>query len=806
MDLIYLDYNATTPVDPLVADAMRPYIERYFGNPSSAHAYGVQSKTAVERARKQVAVLLNANSDEIVFTSGGTESNNFAIKGVAFANRQKGNHIITSGIEHPAVTEVCHWLEGEGFTITWLPVDETGMVDPADLERAFTRQTILVTIMHANNETGTIQRIEEIGRMARARGIFFHTDAAQSVGKIPVDVQKLGVDLLSVAGHKLYAPKGVGALYIRRGVNLAKLIHGADHEANRRAGTENVPEIVGLGAAAEIITDYELRITNRHPAGPNMTGGETELAGAGCEPLRDMLHEGVRASIPEVRLNGHPAFRLPNTLSLGFPGVEANILLGEMKGIAASAGAACHADHHDISGVLTAMHVPLEYALGTIRFSLGRMTTREEVERAVILIVEAYRSLKGNPVVSTFIKSDQEKIHTAPDNELIKIRENINEINTHSQPSSSIINQVSAPPGIPSIFDIRQSTFDIQKPAFRLTEYTHALGCACKIRPQLLERILSSLPGKNNPAILVGHETSDDAAVYRIDENMAIVQTVDFIPPVVDDPYMYGAIAAANALSDIYAMGGKPLFALSIVGFPDRKLPMEVLQHILAGANEKITEAGIQVVGGHSVEDSEPKFGFVVTGLINPGKIWRNSTAKPGDSLILTKPIGTGIITTAVKHGLASDAAVERVMRMMAELNRLPAEIMAEFEINACTDVTGFGLLGHLKEMVFGAGLHAHLNAAEIPVLDDVWEYAAAGSIPGGTRNNLDYVAEIVHWKHETPELLKFILADAQTSGGLLISLPASLAGELLLRFHQAGINKAAIIGTMESGNTGISV
>ena len=799
MEPIYLDYNATTPIDPMVADAIRPYLEHYFGNPSSTHAYGVQSKNAVERARKQVALLLNASSDEIVFTSGGTESNNFAIKGVAFANRHKGNHIITSGIEHPAVTEVCHWLEGEGFTITWLPVDETGLIDPVDLERAITGQTILITIMHANNETGTIQRIEEIGRMARARGILFHTDAAQSVGKIPVDVQKLGVDLLSVAGHKLYAPKGVGALYIRRGVNLAKLIHGADHEANRRAGTENVPEIVGLGAAAEIIKNYELRITDQDPAGSNMIGSEAVLAGAGCEHLRDMLYEGILGSIPEVRLNGHPTLRLPNTLSLGFPGVEANMLLGEMKGIAASAGAACHADHHDISGVLTAMHVPLEYALGTIRFSLGRMTTREEVERAVILIVEAYRSLKGNPGASTFIKPAQEMIQTAPDNDLTKIRENINVINTHSQLFSSDNNQVSAPPGVTSIFDI-------QKPAFHLTEYTHALGCACKIRPQLLERILKSLPGKNNPAILVGYETSDDAAVYRIDENLAIVQTVDFIPPVVDDPYMYGAIAAANALSDIYAMGGKPLFALSIVGFPDRKLPMEVLQQILKGANEKITEAGIQVVGGHSVEDSEPKFGFVVTGLINPGKIWRNSTSKPGDSLILTKPIGTGIITTAVKHGLASDAAVERVMSTMAELNRVPAEIMAGFEINACTDVTGFGLLGHLKEMVCGAGLHADLNAAEIPVLDDVWAYAAAGSIPGGTRNNLDYVAEIVHWKHETPELLKFILADAQTSGGLLISLPASLAGELLLRFHQAGINKAAIIGTMESGNTGISV
>lgn len=745
MEPIYFDYNATTPIDPMVIEAIRPYFELHFGNPSSVHTYGIEAKIAIEKARKQIASLLNARSDEIIFTSGGTESNNFAIKGAAFANRGKGNHIITSSIEHPAVTEVCRYLEKNGYKITYVPVDETGMIDPEDVQRVITQQTILITIMHANNETGTIQPIEEIGKIARAYKVIFHTDAAQSVGKIPVDVEKLNVDLLSVAGHKIYAPKGVGALYIRRGIKLEKLIHGADHESNLRAGTENVVEIVGLGKAAELFTCYDLRFT-KEDNDILVSRGFSEI-----QNLRDMLHEGIRSAIPEARLNGHPGLRLPNTLSIGFPGVEAALMLDEMKGIAASAGAACHADQAEISGVLSAMQVPREFAIGTIRFSLGRMTTREEIETAIPVIANAYRRLKGE------VRIKDDELQMANDQ-------------------------------------------------IRLTEYTHALGCACKIRPQLLEKILKGIPGKNDPAILVGHETSDDAAVYLIDENTAIVQTVDFIPPIVDDPYMYGAISAANALSDVYAMGGKPLFALSIVGFPDRKLPIGVLQQILKGANDKVAEAGIQVIGGHSIEDSEPKFGLVVTGIVHPAKILRNSTAKPGDALILTKPIGTGIITTAIKRGLADKVAVVRVMRVMAELNRATAEIMAGFTVNACTDVTGFGLLGHLKEMVCGAGVRAILDAGRVPVLDAAWEYAGAGVIPGGTKNNLDYVQKFVQWNESTPELMKFILADAQTSGGLLISLPENRAIELVACLHDAGNLTAAIIGNIVSGEPLICV
>ncbi|HHH53100.1 MAG TPA: cysteine desulfurase, partial [Bacteroidetes bacterium] len=247
MNPIYLDFNATTPIAKEVADAMRPFLDEYFGNPSSVHTYGIKTKLAVENARSQIAKLINCEPSEIIFTSGGTESNNFAIRGIVFANKDKGNHIITSSVEHPAVFEVCKYLEKFGFEITYLPVDQYGMVSPDDLKKAIRKETILVSIMHANNEVGTIQPIKELAQIAKDSNIFFHSDAAQSLGKIPVDVKDMDVDLLSIAGHKLYAPKGIGALYVKNGVKLEKLIYGADHEQNMRAGTENVLEIVGLG-------------------------------------------------------------------------------------------------------------------------------------------------------------------------------------------------------------------------------------------------------------------------------------------------------------------------------------------------------------------------------------------------------------------------------------------------------------------------------------------------------------------------------------------------------------------------------
>ena len=345
MTAIYLDYNATTPIAKEVAEAMIPYLYEHFGNPYSSHPYGVTAKKAIETARLQVASLVGCQSSEVIFTSGCTESNNFAIIGIAQAYRKKGNHIITSAVEHPSVNEVCHYLETQGFQTTTLPVNEFGMVDPSDLEKAIKLDTILITVMHANNEVGTIQPITALTEIARRHGILFHTDAAQSVGKIPVNVDELGVDLLSIAGHKLYAPKGIGALYYRSGVQLVKLMHGAEHESGRRPGTENVLEIVGLGMACHVAG----RDLNK-----NMIHYQTN---------RDRLQKELFTHIHEDKrkLNGHPEERLPNTLSISFRNIEANTLLSEIGDrVAASAGAACHVESVEISAVLEAMKVPID--------------------------------------------------------------------------------------------------------------------------------------------------------------------------------------------------------------------------------------------------------------------------------------------------------------------------------------------------------------------------------------------------------------------------------------------------------------
>jgi len=380
MKPIYLDYNGTTPIAKEVADAMLPYLYEHFGNPSSATTYGTAAKNAVERARRQVAGLLGGTAGEVIFTSGGTESNNYAIKGAALAYRKQGNHIITSAVDHPAVIEVCKWLEQQGFCITILPVDSTGQVHPEDLERAIRPETTLVTVMHANNEVGTIQPIAELAETAHRHGALMHTDAAQSLGKIPVSVEELGVDLLSVAGHKLYAPKGVGALYVRSGVHLEKILHGAAQEMGRRPGTENVLEIVGLGKAAEV------------------AARDLEENQAHFRAMRDRLYEGLLHELGEaaIRLNGHPENRLPNTLSLSFHRVEANVLLAEISNqVAASAGAACHAGATEISAVLKAMHVPVDWAMGTLRFSVGRNTTAEQIDETIQVVARAVRRLQG---------------------------------------------------------------------------------------------------------------------------------------------------------------------------------------------------------------------------------------------------------------------------------------------------------------------------------------------------------------------------------------------------------------------------
>jgi len=375
---IYLDYNATTPHDPEVVEAMRPFFEEEFGNPSSSHYYGTRPKQAVNHAREQIAALINCKPQEIIFTSGGTESNNFAIKGCAETFGDKGNHIITAQIEHPAVIEVCHFLETIGFEVTYLPVDEFGRVNAADVAAAIRKETIFISIMHANNEVGSVQPVEEISSLAKKQDIIMHTDAAQSVGKIPVDVNRLGIDLLSIAGHKIYAPKGVGALYIRQDLAPAKLMHGAGQEMAVRPGTENVLEIVGLGMACEIAArDLE----------KNMTHMRT---------MRDRLFEGIKNEGDQVKLNGHPQKRLPNTLSISFLGLEANRILDAIgTEVAASAGAACHSGTVQISDVLKAMHVPLEWAKGTLRLTTGRMTTAADIDKAVEVICAAVKNLKS---------------------------------------------------------------------------------------------------------------------------------------------------------------------------------------------------------------------------------------------------------------------------------------------------------------------------------------------------------------------------------------------------------------------------
>lgn len=375
---IYLDYNGTTPHDPEVVAAMRPYLEEVFGNPSSSHWYGIRPKQAVENARRQVAGLLNCQAGEIIFTSGGTESNNHAIKGVIRARGGTGRHIITSAVEHPAVLEVCRHLAGEGVETTIVPVDGYGRVTPESIAAAITKETLLISVMHANNEVGTVQPIAEIAALAHRHGILIHTDAAQSVGKIPVDVEALDVDLLSVAGHKLYAPKGIGALYVRSGVNLEAFCHGAGQEKGRRAGTENVLEIVGLGKACEMCA--------RNP----------EVHQHHLRTMRDRLHAAIIDRIDGVRFNGHPDLRLPNTLSLAFEGTAADRILEEIGlEVAASAGAACHSDGVELSHVLKAMQVPLEWARGTLRFSVGRMTTRDEIDRAAAVVTEAVKRLRS---------------------------------------------------------------------------------------------------------------------------------------------------------------------------------------------------------------------------------------------------------------------------------------------------------------------------------------------------------------------------------------------------------------------------
>jgi cysteine desulfurase len=372
--MIYLDYNATTPIDEEVAKVMYPYIITNFGNPSSGHELGLQARKAVVEAREKVAALLNCSPVEILFTSGGSESNNMVLKGAALTYKNKGNHIITSQIEHPAVLNPCKYLERLGCEITYLPVDEYGMVSAEDLEKAITDKTILVTIMHSNNETGTIQPIEEISKICRKHKVLLHTDASQSIGKVPTSVDELGVDFLTIAGHKLYAPKGIGALYIRKGIEIEPLIHGAGHENGRRAGTENVIFDAALGKACEIAKDA---LNNNKTSPTSATTKE-------IKELTQYFHDSlIQIFGSKIKLNGHPEKRLPNTLNISFIGHNGIAIVNKLHNVAVSTGSACHSGLTTVSPVLKAMGVSEEVGRGAIRFSLGKYTTREEIDNVV---------------------------------------------------------------------------------------------------------------------------------------------------------------------------------------------------------------------------------------------------------------------------------------------------------------------------------------------------------------------------------------------------------------------------------------
>ena len=394
MRRVYMDHAATTPVDPLVVKAMLPYFSECFGNASSLHSLGRDAFEAVEAARQKVANLIGSEKKEIIFTSGGTESDNLAIKGVAYKNRDKGNHIITSSIEHPAALETCRHMESEGFKVTYLPVDRLGMINLADLEKAITEKTILITIMHGNNEIGTIEPVEEIGKIARERKVYFHTDAVQTVGKIPIDVKSMNADLLSMSAHKIYGPKGVGALYVAKEVRCEPIIHGGGHERGMRSSTENVAGIVGLGESAELAKQ---RMATDMPY---------------LTDLRDKLTKGVLESIQQSYLNGHPSKRLPNNANFRFTAIEGeSLIMGlDAKGIAGSTGSACSSKKLEASHVLLAIGLNDVEAHGSLRLTLGRENTDEDVEYVLNALQEVVGGLRSmSPLWGKRLESEKWK-------------------------------------------------------------------------------------------------------------------------------------------------------------------------------------------------------------------------------------------------------------------------------------------------------------------------------------------------------------------------------------------------------------
>ena len=589
--------------------------------------------------------------------------------------------------------------------------------------------------------------------VARADGVVYSpvtVTALPEGGPLVVTVRPLGdtITVLSGAPPDLEVPPAAAAAVLgRREIeerapgDLAQALEGVPGASVSGVGPAEIPAVRGLPKGRTLlILD-----------GGRLAAERLDERSAHFQAMRDRLHEGLRAELDEstFRVNGHPERRLPNTLNVSFRGVEANTLLSEIGDeVAASAGAACHSEDITISPVLEAMRVPLDWAMGTVRFSVGRNTTAEEIDHAVGIVAAAVKRMQpGGEVAVEAPQADETQV--------------------------------------------------------KLTHFTHGMGCACKLRPQALEKVLASLPVPVEPALLVGAEHADDAAVYRLSDETAIVQTVDFFTPIVDDPYWFGAISAANSLSDIYAMGARPLFALNIVGFPSNRLPLRVLERILEGAQAKAEEAGIVIAGGHTVDDSEPKFGLAVTGIVHPDALLRNDTARPGDVLILTKPLGVGIVSTAVKRGLTEEGEAREAAEVMAALNRSAAEAMQTTEVSACTDITGFGFLGHLREMAAGSGVDMVVETDAVPVLASAERYATGDVIPGGTLNNLAHVEPHVAFHPKVSRVTRLILADAQTSGGLLISLPEEKADGLLHALHEAGVTAAAVVGRVTGPGEG---
>ena len=756
-DLIYLDYNATTNIHEEVRKEMEPYLNIYFGNPSSSHKYGIQTKKGILQARQQIAKMLNCSTNEIIITSGASESNNLADKGIInyyFHNNTNPEKItvISSTIEHPSVIEIFPYLKSiykDKLEVILVPCDSNGIIDIEEFKTKMQKNTKLISIMLANNETGCVQPIKEICEIAKKINpeCIVHTDASQALGKIPVNVKNLGVDLLTVAGHKIYGPKGIGALFIKNGVEkkMEKIMHGASHENNMRAGTENVLEIVGLGKACDLISrDLIKRIRNflitrniiyktiqeKIPKTNYILQGPEIDVNIDINKLTD---EQVLDLVKKER-------RLSNTLYISFPGIEANLILDKLSDkIACSAGAACHSEGVTMSYVLQAMKVDPQVAMGTLRISTGILTTEKDAEKGGKYIAEVVGQLM-------------------PKNKL-----DVNNLLNYVKGDEEAINNC------------------------RLTKNTHGMGCGCKISPKLLQEVLSSLPSQkcisNDKNILVDNRSFDDASVYDLTSyhkdkpELALVSTLDFFTPICDNPYDFGSISCSNALSDIYAMGAKPINALSIVAFPVTLMPNIILKEILRGAQDKADEAGCPILGGHSIDDNEPKFGLSVNGLVEKNKIWKNNNVKEGDYIIMAKKIGTGIIMSSLKKDMVNknDQCVKDAIDIMKFLNKYHCELILDnnIKIDACTDITGFGLLGHLSECLSGEdnkNLYAEVDYNKIAFISEkIKELAEMGMSPGGARSNMDYVEGKIIYDKNMNENEKLLINDPQTSGGLLL-------------------------------------